>query len=229
MKGGVEGNNSKIGNGVLKTVGTADFQKAHIASDMVVKADVIKLDAGDTVEAGARFYSKSEIRQLEFGNIVLTKQAASDDGDYNHYYIAMPWETSGTVPKESVTFHSNYPADSTGTAGTAAKEQTRGAKWSLPSQFGVPTGFIFYEWNTKADGSGSRITADAVFDSAVKDVYAVWKRSNMTVTFDLNGGGRTPAPVWMEGVKENGTRLIPYNYPVGNPPAAMRTGYTLEG
>ena len=229
MKGGVEGNNSKIGNGVLKTVGTADFQKAHIASDMVVKADVIKLDAGDTVEAGARFYSKSEIRQLAFGNIVLTKQAASDDGDYNHYYIAMPWETSGTVPKESVTFHSNYPADSTGTAGTAAKEQTRGAKWSLPSQFGVPTGFIFYEWNTKADGSGSRITADAVFDSAVKDVYAVWKRSNMTVTFDLNGGGRTPAPVWMEGVKENGTRLIPYNYPVGNPPAAMRTGYTLEG
>ena len=89
MKGGVEGNNSKIGNGVLKTVGTADFQKAHIASDMVVKADVIKLDAGDTVEAGARFYSKSEIRQLEFGNIVLTKQAASDDGDYNHYYLSL--------------------------------------------------------------------------------------------------------------------------------------------
>ena len=229
MKGGVEGNNSKIGNGVLKTVGTAVFQKAQIASDMVVKADGITLDAGDTIEAGARFYAKSEIKQLVFGDIVLVKQAASDDGDYVHYYIAMPWEVSGTAPKESVTFHSNYPADSAGTARTAAKEQTRGAKWSLPSQFGAPTGFIFYEWNTKADGSGSRITADAVFDSAVKDVYAVWKRSNMTVTFDLNGGGGKPAPVWMEGVNENGTRLIPYNYPVGNPPAAKRTGYTLVG
>ena len=229
MTGGMEGNNSTIGNGVLKAVGTASFQKAHIASDMAVKADVITLDAGDTIEAGARFYANSEIVQLAFGDIVLVKQAESDDGDYAHYYIATPWEASGTAPKESVTFHSNYPADSAGTAGTTAKEQTRGAKWSLPSVFAVPTGFTFYEWNTKADGSGSRITAEAVFDGAVKDVYAVWKRNNVTVTFHLNGGGRTPAPVWMEGAKENGTRLIPYNYPVGNPPAAKRTGYTLEG
>lgn len=229
MTGGMEGNNSTIGNGVLKAVGTASFQKAHIASDMAVKADVITLDAGDTIEAGARFYANSEIVQLAFGDVVLVKQAESNDGDYAHYYIAMPWETSGTAPKKSVTFHSNYPADSAGTAGTAAKEQTRGAKWSLPSQFDKPTGFTFYEWNTEADGSGSRITAEVVFDSAVKDVYAVWKRDNVTVTFNLNGGGRTPAPVWMEGAKEKGTRLIPYNYPVGNPPAAKRAGYTLEG
>ena len=189
MTGGMEGNNGTI--------------------EMAVKAEVITLDAGDTIEAGARFYANSEIVQLAFGDIVLVKQAESDDGDYAHYYIAMPWETSGTAPKESVTFHSNYPADSAGTAGTAAKEQTRGAKWSLPSQFDKPIGFTFYEWNTEADGSGSRITAEVVFDSAVKNVYAVWKRDNVTVTFDLNGGGRTPAPVWMEGAKETGTRLFP--------------------
>ncbi len=229
MTGGMEGENGSIRNGILKAGGTAAITRTHLAADLAVKADRITLDRSDTIEAGARFYAKNEISQLVFEDIVLVRQNASDDGSYSYYYIAMPWETSGTAPKESVTFHSNYPADSAGTAGTAAKEQTRGAKWSLPSRFREPTGFTFYEWNTKADGSGSRVAADVIYDSTVKEVYAVWKRENVTVTFDLNGGGRTPAPVWMEGAKETGTRLIPYNYPVGNPPAAKFTGYILEG
>lgn len=233
MTGGVEENGS-IRNGALKAGGTAAFQKTHIASNMVVKANRVTLAATDTIEAGARFYAKNEMSTADlgrcYGDVVLVKQAESDDSSYTHYYVATPWETSGRTARENVTFRSNYPADSGQAAGAKTQEQTRGTKWVLPTtQFTTPAGFTFYEWNTKADGTGSRITADVVYDSAVKEVYAVWKRNNVTATFDLNGGGKTPAPAWMEGSKESRTRLVPYNYEVGNPPAAKRTGYTLEG
>ena len=54
------------------------------------------------------------------------------------------------------------------------------------------TGYTFTGWNTKADGTGTAYHADATIvypaESKTLTLYAQWKVSSHTVTFDSNGG-----------------------------------------
>lgn len=50
-------------------------------------------------------------------------------------------------------------------------------------------GYVFTEWNTQADGSGTSYTAGASYTAtADSTLYAQWDSVSKTVTFDANGG-----------------------------------------
>nr|MCR4648795.1 DUF4214 domain-containing protein [Lachnospiraceae bacterium] len=53
------------------------------------------------------------------------------------------------------------------------------------------SGFKFYNWNTKADGSGVSFEDGATITGNIKVLYAMWKPTKYTVTFNANGGSGT--------------------------------------
>ena len=67
------------------------------------------------------------------------------------------------------------------------------------------TGYSFYRWNTKADGSGTNVTAGGTIPSSLYTsyawngtkptltLYATWTPNTYTITYNANGGGTAPA------------------------------------
>ena len=57
------------------------------------------------------------------------------------------------------------------------------------NSFTAPSGYAFDKWNTKSDGSGADKAAGATF-ALTQDttLYAIWKVSGYTITYNSNGG-----------------------------------------
>jgi uncharacterized repeat protein (TIGR02543 family) len=88
-------------------------------------------------------------------------------------------------------------------------------------------GFVFTEWNTAADGSGTAFSAATVVDTDVT-VYAQWfpvVRGAWTVTFDGNGGA--PA-LTMVAVVDGNTVSLPVD-PVRAADEAVGMSYRFAG
>lgn len=88
-------------------------------------------------------------------------------------------------------------------------------------EFLMPTGtntegYIFKEWNTKADGTGTSYPIGSVYKEANKlkntsgktvipnggKVYAIWTEVTGDLVYDVNGHGDTPSPATMKYSKE---------------------------
>ena len=76
---------------------------------------------------------------------------------------------------------------------------TGGTSYTLKKNVFAKTGYSFNGWNTKADGSGTSYKDQAsVKDLSTKDggsvtLYAQWKLSSYTITYNLNGGANNSA------------------------------------
>ena len=83
------------------------------------------------------------------------------------------------------------------------------------------TGYTFTGWNTKADGTGTAYQAGATIaypaESKTLTLYAQWKVSSHTVTFDSNGGSAVASQTVDDKAKAK------------EPTAPTRSGWTLEG
>ena len=81
------------------------------------------------------------------------------------------------------------------------------------------TDFIFLNWNTESDGSGTDYdSGDTLTLSADVTLYAKWAPEYCTVTFDSQGGSDVDL---ITGV--------PYNTKITEPDEPTRSGYTFEG
>lgn len=102
-----------------------------------------------------------------------------------------------------------------GTAKPGAKSTT-----ATDNQF-TRTGYTFTGWNTKADGTGTAYHAGATItypaESKTLTLYAQWKVSSHTVTFDSNGGSAVASQTVDDKAKAK------------KPTAPTRSGWTLEG
>lgn len=102
-----------------------------------------------------------------------------------------------------------------GTAKPGVKSTTATA-----NQF-TRTGYTFTGWNTKADGTGTAYQAGAAIaypaEGKTLTLYAQWKVSSHTVTFDSNGGP-TVAPQTVDDKAK-----------AKEPTAPTRSGWTLDG
>lgn len=108
-----------------------------------------------------------------------------------------------------------------GNGGTPAESSRRvnynAAYGTLPGA--SRTGHTFAGWNTKADGSGTQVTASTLMGAANTTIYAQWTINQYTATFDANGGtSANPGTI-----KKN------YNSELGTLPTTSRTGYTFNG
>lgn len=109
-------------------------------------------------------------------------------------------------------------------AKTTAKTVTNDAQLSgttaTDNQF-TRTGYTFTGWNTKADGTGTAYHAGATIaypaEGKTLTLYAQWKVSSHTVTFDSNGGHTVAS----QTVDDKGK--------VKEPTAPMRDSWTFAG
>lgn len=87
------------------------------------------------------------------------------------------------------------------------------------SQF-TRTGYTFTGWNTKADGTGTAYNAGAAItypaEGTTLTLYAQWKVSSHTVTFDANGGSTVASQTVDDKAK-------------AKEPTSTRSGWTLDG
>lgn len=82
------------------------------------------------------------------------------------------------------------------------------------------TGYTFTGWNTKADGTGTAYHAGAPIaypaEGKTLTLYAQWKVSSHTVTFDANGGSTVASQTVDDKAK-------------AKEPTSTRSGWTLDG
>lgn len=150
-----------------------------------------------TAAAGATSATKSVSWSWSF-----SKTHAAQDG----YYIGM-WAEIGSTSSHDDYYESKFvdftvPAkasytvtyNANGGTGTHAS-QTKWYGETLTLTTGTHptrTGYVFKNWNTKADGTGTAYSASNVSytANAALTLYAIW---NSVVTFDANGGTGAPA------------------------------------
>ena len=99
-------------------------------------------------------------------------------------------------------------------------------KWGTLCSSPKKTGYTFKEWNTKSDGSGTKITQDTTASQNLT-VYAIWTLNVCTIHFDPNGGtfgGTTNTTQTMNYGSSNTNTFWNAN---GGSFAATRAGYTI--
>ncbi len=98
----------------------------------------------------------------------------------NLHMIQVPYEWT----LHQVTFHSNTASDTRSAQTVYEGEECKLAKNTFANE-----GFLFKEWNTKADGSGTAYADEALVNlDASIELYAQWRPEKATLTFDPAGG-----------------------------------------
>ncbi|HAJ77532.1 MAG TPA: hypothetical protein DCO89_00490, partial [Clostridiales bacterium] len=103
------------------------------------------------------------------------------------------------------------------------------------------TGYSFNSWNTEANGSGTSYATNDVVSGLVSTnngsitLYAIWERSEFTITFNANGGTITADTSGQNNwTIDNGvaTKTVIYNQPYGTLPTSSdvtKFGYAFGG
>ena len=114
--------------------------------------------------------------------------------------------------EHTVKLHNNDGTDAVTSVATSDE------KMQLPVNNPERANYTFKEWNTKADGTGTKyVGGEPISDDL--DLYAIWEQKpTYTVSFDLNYEGATGAPEAKSTI--DGKIELP---------AASRTGYTFNG
>lgn len=104
-----------------------------------------------------------------------------------------PWK------RRQVIFRDNAVAvhfDGNGSDGKTANAPvfaSAGTKISIPACKYTKKGYLFKEWNTKKDGSGTTYKAGARTSDAISILYAQWQKATAKVTLEFPGGKYTNA------------------------------------
>jgi uncharacterized repeat protein (TIGR02543 family) len=117
----------------------------------------------------------------------------------------------------TITFDPN--GDESATVDPTSKTATfDAAVGNLPDP--TRTGYEFYRWNTEQDGTGMVYTQDTIYriDGDIT-LYAQWDANEYTITFDPTGGVLA---------KDDSTKTVTYDSPVGNLPWPERAGYVFQ-
>jgi uncharacterized repeat protein (TIGR02543 family) len=110
---------------------------------------------------------------------------------------------------------------STGGTAPAVQTQNYNSTVTVPGASTlVRTGYLFVEWNTAADGSGTAYAQDDTFtlDASNVDLFAQWVAETYIVTFDSQGGSDVSTDSFRIDEPE-----------ITLPDAPERAGYTFTG
>lgn len=211
--------------------------------DLSINVGALWGDKAVRYNAGAKSYDDTTNQYLRAngnlpddvdGNIVIGFDSSSEQRTAS--YTSEVTNAGRTVKLESGTA-SNTPISNTIGNGESAIEYVgngaTGGKYldgtakpgtatttASASQF-TRTGYTFTGWNTKADGTGTAYHAGATIaypaEGKTLTLYAQWKVSSHTVTFDSNGGSAVASQTVDDKAKAK------------EPTAPTRSGWTLEG
>lgn len=211
--------------------------------DLSINVGALWGDKAVRYNAGAKSYDDTTNRYLRAngnlpddvdGNIVIGFDSSSEQRTAS--YTSEVTCAGKTIRLESGTVR-NAPISNTIGAGESAIEYVgngaTGGKYlygtakpgtatttATATQF-TRTGYTFTGWNTKADGTGTAYHAGATIaypaEGKTLTLYAQWKVSSHTVTFDSNGGSAVASQTVDDKAKAK------------EPTAPTRSGWTLEG
>lgn len=127
-----------------------------------------------------------------------------------------------TANKYSITFNGNGSTSGTTKKMKACKYNT---SYALTGNGFKKKGYSFNGWNTKKDGKGTKYTnKESIKNLAIKNnanvtLYAQWKKTKYTISYELNGG------------KNNSANPAQYYYTTStiNFKNPSKTGYTFGG
>lgn len=210
--------------------------------DLSINVGALWGDKAVRYNAGAKSYDDTTNRYLRAngnlpddvdGNIIIGFDSTTEKRTAT--YTTEVTNAGRTVKLESGTA-SNTPISNTIGAGESAIEYVgngaTGGKYlnntakpgtttttASASQF-TRTGYTFTGWNTKADGTGTAYNAGAAItypaEGTTLTLYAQWKVSSHTVTFDANGGSTVASQTVDDKAK-------------AKEPTSTRSGWTLDG
>lgn len=127
-----------------------------------------------------------------------------------------------TSKSVSVSAKTSYTVSYNANGGSGAPaSQTKWYGESLPISSVTPTrsGYTFYKWNTKSDGTGSNYSyGDNYTPNASVTLYARWTANSYTLTYNANGGTVSPA-----------SKSVQYGSAYGTLPTPSRSGYNFDG
>ena len=130
-----------------------------------------------------RTHVKQDAYDLGFWAEIGSTSSHNDYYDSKYVAFTVPAKASYTV-----SYNNNG-----GTGAHASQTKWYGEALTLTTgTHPTRTGYVFKNWNTKADGSGTAYSASNVnyTANAALTLYAIW---NSVVTFDANGGTGAPA------------------------------------
>lgn len=88
----------------------------------------------------------------------------------------------------SVTYNANG-----GSGAPAAQTKVYGTTLTLSSSQPTRTGYVFVQWNTKSDGTGTSYASGASYTTnAALALYAIWRLNVFTISYNANGGINPP-------------------------------------
>ncbi|MCL2053393.1 MAG: InlB B-repeat-containing protein [Oscillospiraceae bacterium] len=206
------GNNVITVEGTDLDLATVRVRAINSSDDVIVPAEAATGSA--TSQTETLVFPENE----SANNITLTVQVSLDGGD--------DWEDTPTAEVVVEGTGASVPETFTVTFdyigfGIADLEVTVADGESLGNRFPTePTinGYVFNEWNTAVDGSGTAFTAATVVDDDIT-VYAQWEIVMYNITYDLGGGTGTSANPATYTIAGNAFTL-------NNP---TRAGFTFAG
>lgn len=210
--------------------------------DLSINVGALWGDKAVRYNAGAKSYDDTTNQYLKAngnlpddvdGGIIIGFDSSTEQRTAS--YTSEVTNAGRTVKLESGTVR-NTPISNTIGAGESAVEyvgnSATGGKYlygtakpgtvtttATATQF-TRTGYTFTGWNTKADGTGIAYQAGAAIaypaEGKTLTLYAQWKVSSHTVTFDANGGSTVVAQTVDDKAK-------------AKEPTSTRSGWTLDG
>ena len=122
-------------------------------------------------------------RSTQTISVQAWSEADADDDKKTYFNISVP-----AKPSYTVTYNANG-----GSGAPAAQTKWYGENLTLQSGEPTRTNYVFKNWNTKADGSGTTYNKGATYTAnAALTLYAQWY-APYTVSYNANGGTGAPS------------------------------------
>ncbi len=180
------------------TVTGFDYSANHVYKDkengwhgskLVVSFDVV-LDDSVAWTVGTNLYPTNDINDNKAG-------LKYGEGENDKTELTKSPEIEVTA--YGVTYHGN--GSDGGTPVTDTQGYLPGTTVTVKENTFTKTGHAFTEWNSQADGMGKKYEKSFTMPAEAVNLYAQWKATDLTITFDANGGKWSEA---VEGYEMNG-------------------------
>ncbi|MCR4649543.1 MAG: InlB B-repeat-containing protein [Lachnospiraceae bacterium] len=164
------------------------------------------------------------------GNFIIDgAEINNNQATHGVYYNEIIIEESGRITDDSYKGYIKYDTDklcvvkynpNNGTGKPFTQYYKKDSDASLIENEFTRSGYEFYNWNTKFDGSGESYDDNVTIENPIcMELYAQWKPNEYTVKFDANGGyGKMTS----QNIKFNTSTVLNTN-------SFTRNGYEFNG
>ena len=189
-------------------------------------------------DATTYLYNDTATTRTNYGSLGRTGYIyngwnTASDGSGTHYDESASITMTGDVTLYAEWTAIDYTVTYDGNGSTGGSEPTDGNTYNITDTVTVvgtgtlvKTGYMFSEWNTASNGSGTGYSPSDTFSMGSSDVtlYAQWTQDNYSITYHANSATTGSVPNDATTYLYNDTATV-----AANSGSLERTGYTYNG